>query len=275
MIGQTIRKLRLKKGMTQKSLADKLFVSAQAVSRWENDEVEPSISTVLELAKIFEVTADEILNPDGKPQDSSQTQKTEEPAQETEAPPPPPPKQMLALCETCNSPIYDSNEIVRKDGKIFCKSCHQKKLKRERALALELARKRRIRSFIFGLLAFGLLLACAISEWDALLPDERAISIFTSISLFTFISCCILRNNFVGDLFLSIATWSIRAPGLIFTFDLDGCLWFLGMKLLFAVIGLLIGIVAFFLALIIGCVVSVFVYPYAIVKNIKNPEDTY
>ena len=55
MIGANIKKLRLEHGMTQKNLADKLFVSAQAVSRWENNEVEPSISTILELAKIFEI----------------------------------------------------------------------------------------------------------------------------------------------------------------------------------------------------------------------------
>lgn len=36
MIGQNIRKLRTEKQMTQKALADRLFVTAQAVSRWEN-----------------------------------------------------------------------------------------------------------------------------------------------------------------------------------------------------------------------------------------------
>ena len=40
MIGNNIKRLRTERGMTQKALADKLFVSAQAVSRWENNEVE-------------------------------------------------------------------------------------------------------------------------------------------------------------------------------------------------------------------------------------------
>ena len=61
MIGNNIKRLRTERGMTQKALADKLFVSAQAVSRWENNEVEPSITTLTELAKIFGVSADEIL----------------------------------------------------------------------------------------------------------------------------------------------------------------------------------------------------------------------
>ena len=55
MIGQNIRRLRTEKQMTQKALADKLFVTAQAVSRWENGEVEPSLSTVTEIARIFNV----------------------------------------------------------------------------------------------------------------------------------------------------------------------------------------------------------------------------
>ena len=43
MIGNNIKKLRMQRGMTQKNLADLLFVSPQAVSRWENNEVEPSL----------------------------------------------------------------------------------------------------------------------------------------------------------------------------------------------------------------------------------------
>ena len=55
MIGDNIRALRTEKGMTQKEIADRLFVTAQAVSRWENGEVEPSLNTIMELAKIFGV----------------------------------------------------------------------------------------------------------------------------------------------------------------------------------------------------------------------------
>ena len=53
MIGANIKKLRTERGLTQKNLADQLFVSAQAVSRWENDEVEPSIGTITKLSAIL------------------------------------------------------------------------------------------------------------------------------------------------------------------------------------------------------------------------------
>ena len=76
-------------------------------------------------------------------------------------------------------------------------------------------------------------------------------------------------------MFLRIATWSVKAPGLVFTLDLDGCLWFIGMKILIAILGVLLGIVMFCLALTLGAAVSIFVYPYAIIMNQKRPEDTY
>ena len=60
MIGNNIKKLRMQRGMTQKNLADILFVSPQAVSRWENNEVEPSIGTITEMAKIFNVSEQEV-----------------------------------------------------------------------------------------------------------------------------------------------------------------------------------------------------------------------
>ena len=62
MISDNIKALRMQKGMTQKTLADMLHVTPQAVSRWENGDVEPSVDTISEIATIFEVTIDEIVN---------------------------------------------------------------------------------------------------------------------------------------------------------------------------------------------------------------------
>ena len=78
MIGANIKRLRVHQGMTQKNLADKLFVSAQAVSRWENDEVEPSISTILEISKIFGVSVDEILGVETKETPKSDKEENKE-----------------------------------------------------------------------------------------------------------------------------------------------------------------------------------------------------
>ena len=60
-IGERIRELRKKNGLTQERLADYLCVSYQAVSKWEKDTARPDLSLIAPLTKILHVTADELL----------------------------------------------------------------------------------------------------------------------------------------------------------------------------------------------------------------------
>ena len=62
MISDNIKNQRTKKGLTQKDLADRLHVTPQAISRWEKGDVEPSLGTVKDMAEIFEISVDELLN---------------------------------------------------------------------------------------------------------------------------------------------------------------------------------------------------------------------
>ncbi|MGN0484658.1 MAG: helix-turn-helix domain-containing protein [Lachnospiraceae bacterium] len=61
MIGEKIRELRIKSGLTQRDLAEALKVVPQAVSRWEHMEADPSVELLPKLADIFEVTIDELF----------------------------------------------------------------------------------------------------------------------------------------------------------------------------------------------------------------------
>ena len=61
-IGKRIMTLRKSRGMTQDQLAEKLGVSPQAVSKWENDQTCPDISLLPKLSKILGVTVDELLS---------------------------------------------------------------------------------------------------------------------------------------------------------------------------------------------------------------------
>ena len=60
-----IRELRTKAGLSQDELAEKLFVTRQAVSRWENGETVPNTETLKLLSKLFSVSINTLL---GSPQ---------------------------------------------------------------------------------------------------------------------------------------------------------------------------------------------------------------
>ena len=57
-LGKRIMQHRKRLGMTQEQLADRVGVSAQAVSKWENDLSCPDISLLPQLAEIFGITVD-------------------------------------------------------------------------------------------------------------------------------------------------------------------------------------------------------------------------
>lgn len=63
-IGENIKRLRRKKGITQETLAEHMHISAAAISKWERGETLPDISLVIPLASYFGVSTDEILGLD-------------------------------------------------------------------------------------------------------------------------------------------------------------------------------------------------------------------
>ena len=60
-LGETIREERMRCKMTQEFVADSLGVSRQAVSKWENGSSDPSTANLLALAKLFDISAEELL----------------------------------------------------------------------------------------------------------------------------------------------------------------------------------------------------------------------
>ncbi|GKU77270.1 transcriptional regulator [Paenibacillus sp. L3-i20] len=64
IFGEKLKKERNNKGWSQEELAEKLFVSRQSVSKWENGQNYPSIEILIKLSDLFEVTIDELLRSD-------------------------------------------------------------------------------------------------------------------------------------------------------------------------------------------------------------------
>ncbi len=56
-----LKTLRTEKGLGQSALAEKLSVSVKTVSHWETGYTEPSIQQLIQIATIFEITLDELV----------------------------------------------------------------------------------------------------------------------------------------------------------------------------------------------------------------------
>ena len=279
LIGNQIKKLRTEQGMTQKQLADRLFVSAQAVSRWENNEVEPSVATITEIAKIFDVSTDVVLGvleSDPEPQPAPEPKVIiEKEYVMKEA------KPVLAVCEQCNRPIYNGAEIVRHNSyhrggsttHILCRECDNKNKKRAHDTAVSRGVSLRKHSFIWGILGalavLGIMIGVIVSNQNSSLVP---LAVILPIAAFTMISCCILQNNFIGEMTVTIGSWGIHLPGLIFSLSLEGIIWFLTVKLALFILGIIGTIAMWTLGIVLGSALSLFVYPFAIYKNVKHPE---
>lgn len=93
-----IMALRAKNGLTQEELAQKVFVTRQAVSRWEAGETVPNTETLKLLSRLFQVSINTLL---GSPQQ--------------------------LICQCCGMPLDDASISREPDGAFneeYCKWCY-------------------------------------------------------------------------------------------------------------------------------------------------------
>ncbi|MCH5353144.1 MAG: helix-turn-helix domain-containing protein [Acutalibacter sp.] len=90
--------LRKKNQFTQDELAEKVFVTRQAVSRWESGETTPNVETLKLLSKLFDVSINTLL---GSPR--------------------------KLICQCCGMPLDDTSISKEPDGSFneeYCKWCY-------------------------------------------------------------------------------------------------------------------------------------------------------
>ena len=93
-----IYNLRTKNGLSQDELAEKVFVTRQAVSRWENGETTPNVETLKLLSNVFDVSINTLLGTPRK-----------------------------LICQCCGMPLDDSTTSKEPDGAFnedYCKWCY-------------------------------------------------------------------------------------------------------------------------------------------------------
>ncbi|MBQ9909829.1 MAG: helix-turn-helix transcriptional regulator [Treponema sp.] len=64
MLNERIKELRVARGLSQVELAEKIGISKQSVSNWENDNIQPSIEMLIKIARTFSVSTDYLLGED-------------------------------------------------------------------------------------------------------------------------------------------------------------------------------------------------------------------
>ena len=65
-IGKKLKDARMRSGFTQESVAEKVNVSRQTISNWENEKSSPDIISVIELSNLYSISLDELLKGDEK-----------------------------------------------------------------------------------------------------------------------------------------------------------------------------------------------------------------
>ncbi len=65
-LGQKLKEIRKRFGLSQEQLAEIINVSRQAITKWESDNGLPDVSNLQELSKVFGVTVDYLLNGENK-----------------------------------------------------------------------------------------------------------------------------------------------------------------------------------------------------------------
>ncbi|SUN52045.1 SPBc2 prophage-derived HTH-type transcriptional regulator yonR [Streptococcus dysgalactiae subsp. dysgalactiae] len=60
-VAEQIKQLRVKHQLSQDALAEQLFISRQAISKWENGDTTPDLDNLVRLTEIFGVSLDELV----------------------------------------------------------------------------------------------------------------------------------------------------------------------------------------------------------------------
>lgn len=63
-LGKQIKKYRTEANLSQEELADKIFVSRQTISNWENDKNYPDIKSIVLMSEVFQVSLDNLIKGD-------------------------------------------------------------------------------------------------------------------------------------------------------------------------------------------------------------------
>ena len=280
-LGQTITEYRKKRNLTQKDLGEKLNVSPQAVSKWENGQAEPDASTIKKLCEIFKISTDELLG--NTPPADEVAATVAVPVAEAPAPAPQIIRETVVeqkiingYCERCKKPVGPNEYVVEHHGRggniqhIYCKKCKAEMEASERRHAYSSHKSATIKSIIWGGVAgvIALVLALvALLVGDPSFPKAAAvvIALIAGVAFFSFIMQ-MFWDGVVNDMFFFFLK-SFKMPGVIFTLDLNGIIFLLLVKIGGAILGVFLSVIFFLIGMIITPLGSILILPFAAIAR--------
>lgn len=297
-IGQKIKKLRAEKNLTQKELALKLNVTFQTVSKWENDINVPDIYTLKNIAKELDADIEYLINEDEtlkkENQELVKVEKVEEP------------KKVICKCSKCGKDIYQGDNKyygVLKSGHVrhrhytnvcYCQSCYMKEMEnpesnfklnannipsnKEVVVEKNVAgtcsnfscredKKAIIISTLIGIIAYISFLSFYICNYSKYGLTQTILMPILIAYILLSTSYCVGCLSFISSIFFFFWKPTIHWPGVIFSFSWDGFKFLIAMKLLFAVLGFVIGILSGLCGFAISAFLSFFAYIPLLIKN--------
>lgn len=285
-LGQKLKELRTLKGLTQKDLADKLHVSFQTVSKWENGENEPDIATLKELASMFNCSVDYLI---GQEEAHSSSSSSNEGTNKTIIVY----KDETHVCARCGKdiPLNDlvSEDVTKRErhgrhtrtvniGQTYYHTACLAEVKKEREKAKSAAKaahasKSQRRCFGWGIAGGVLALVISLLVFLTQKVAHPALCVVFAIligyAIFAAIYC-ILSGSYIGDVFLWCSKLSIKFPGLIFSWDIDGIIWVIAMKIFFAILAFVIGLFALGFGVALAGTLGAISFPFVLIHNNKT-----
>ncbi len=289
-LGGKILQLRKSRGLTQADLGLLLNVSYQAVSKWERDESCPDFETLSKLAQYCNVSVSyfEKENKDGAVDTSGRDV-----------------EEFVGVCKDCGVVVY-ANDVGERTPQLLCKSCverranlskikaeeekrdKERKAEEEKRIKEKKAQEAKFREQEAQLRA---------AEYDAEVKRTRnrgliwaavligvpfliyVISAFASgvkagVVIPTALVGLVFLYTYVAQLFWDGAVVdctlaggkTIGTPGVIFTLDLDGLIFLIVVKILFAVLRFIV----FMLTVVVCALAAIFIAPFTFFPALKR-----
>lgn len=287
-ISEKIVALRKSNNMTQAELGTKLNVTFQAVSKWERGESYPDFETLSKMAKIFGVPISYFEDGGENMTETAATEAAAGPASAEGIDG----SNVIGFCKDCGKLVHTGEESCTTPV-VICKSCalrrenvkkaqeadrERQKQQAERAAKarqqaeLDGYKRRRNR----GLIASAFISTALIVLFGVLAAtNDDPVPYVVLLVMTVLFGYTFFAQLFWDGIVVELALFGgkiVGMPGVIFTLDLDGFIFLIAVKILFALIKMLIFVITFLFMVFVALLVSPFSFLPQMFKLNKGIE---